>query len=200
MRGSGCRSCGPHLAANAQPPGGESMRSEPRAGTGWSRGARAPAGRGGGEPGLSSGLPAALSTRRPGLPSRRPGARGPCRGLGPCGTSGPWGGTHLPWACWGPGGWQTPRPRTQAAAAPGRPSDLGEAEGGHRLLGPPPEPEAGRTRRAAGGGGGQGEGSACLGCGETVWVSRGPWGDTEGGAGHVASPQPRPRASETHQP
>lgn len=37
--------------------------------------------------------------------------------------------TYLPWACWGPGGWQTPRPRTPTAAAPGRLSDLGEGVG-----------------------------------------------------------------------
>lgn len=38
--------------------------------------------------------------------------------------------TYLPWACWGLGGWQTPRPRTPTAAAPGRPSDLGEGTEG----------------------------------------------------------------------
>lgn len=32
--------------------------------------------------------------------------------------------THLPWACWGRAGWQTPRPRSPAAAAPATPSDL----------------------------------------------------------------------------
>lgn len=38
--------------------------------------------------------------------------------------------TYLPWGCWGPGGWQTPRPHIPAVAAPGRPSDLGEELGG----------------------------------------------------------------------
>lgn len=37
--------------------------------------------------------------------------------------------THLPSACWGRAGWQTPRPRIPAAAAPEMPSDLRHRRG-----------------------------------------------------------------------
>lgn len=54
---------------------------------------------------------------------RKQGKKG--RGPGAMGwTPRPQRSTHLPWVCWGRAGWQTPRPRSPAAAAPATPSDL----------------------------------------------------------------------------